>query len=151
MSQVDHIARLRAARPRDRFVRLTLLAFACMLVGVWFTGEFALAEFDWDRRMANCQRFFGQVLPFPVQQATEASFTEKLGLAGRWFSDLWQEQGAEAFRYTLGLSVVAIVLLLTWLPPRRYNVSGRIELSYRPLHHTVNLFFHKRIFVVVGN
>lgn len=110
MSQVADIARLRAARPRDRFVRLTLLAFACLLVGVWFTGEFALAEFDWDRRMANCQRFLGQVLPFPVQQATEASFTEKLGLAGRWFSDLWQEQGAEAFRYTLGLSVVAIVL-----------------------------------------
>ena len=110
MSKREDIARLRAARPRDRFVRLSMIAFALLLIGVWFTGEFAMTSFDWDRRMANCQRFFGKVLPFPVQQAVDASFSEKLSLGANWFSEQWQLHGAEAFRYTLGLSVVAIVL-----------------------------------------
>ena len=110
MNREEEIARLRAARPRDRFVRLSLMVFALLLASVWFTGEFAMASFDWDRRVANCQRFLGQVLPFPVQQAEDATFSEKLSLGAGWFSEQWQLHGAQAFRYTLGLSVVAIVL-----------------------------------------
>ena len=110
MSQKEEIARLRSGRPRDRFVRLSMAGFAFLLVAVWFTGEFEVRSFDWDRRVANCKRFFAQTLPFPVQQAAEASFSEKLSLGATWFSEQWQEHGAQAFRYTLGLSVIAIVL-----------------------------------------
>lgn len=110
MNQKEEIARLRSTRPRDRFVRLSMLGFAFLLVAVWFTGEFEVSSFDWDRRMANCKRFLGHTLPFPVQQAVDASFSEKLRLGAHWFSEQWQLHGGQAFRYTLGLSVVAIVM-----------------------------------------
>lgn len=110
VSRQQTVATLRASRPRDRFVRGTVGAFALLLVAVWFTGEFQLGDFDMERRMANVERFFAEVLPYPVQEAKDSSFLEKLQLAVTWFGQQWRQHGAEAFRYTLGLSVVAIVL-----------------------------------------
>ncbi len=108
-TQLEAVAELRRARPRDRFLRVGLSCFALLLAASWFTGEFGIREFDWERRWANCERFLSRVVPFPMQEHPEASFAEKLGLAGGWLLDRWRESGAEAFRYTLGLSVVAIV------------------------------------------
>ena len=104
------LARLRRARPRDRLLRSGLSIFALLLVFPWFTAELRITEFDWARRWANCQRFLHNALPFPVQKEPDASVLEKFHLTWRWIRALWHDQGAEALRYTLGVSIVAIVL-----------------------------------------
>lgn len=109
-SIASRVTGLRRARPRDRFLRVGLSLFGLLLIASWFTGEFRISAFDWERRLANCQRFLGQVLPFPIQQHPEASFGEKVSLGGRWIMDLWKTHGAEAFQYTVCLSLVAIAL-----------------------------------------
>ena len=110
MSASNQVDQLRRARPRDRFVRTSLFAFVLLLAASWLTDEFGLSEFDWARRLNNCERFLRDALPFPIQELPDASWTTKLGLIWQWAVDLWQTQGAEAIRYTLGVSIVAIVL-----------------------------------------
>ncbi len=109
-SVADRVAALRRRRPRDRFLRVGLGLFASILVLSWFTPEFRLSAFDWERRWENCQRFLGNALPHPVQQAAEASWMEKGRLSVAWAGEQWRAAGGEAFRYTVSLAVVAIVL-----------------------------------------
>jgi phosphonate transport system permease protein len=109
-SVAEQVKALRRARPRDRFVRVGLSLFGLLLLASWGSSEFQLREFDWERRLQNCQRFLDNVLPFPLRAQPEAAFVEKLSMAGAWWSEMWKTYGREAFAYTVGLSVVAIVL-----------------------------------------
>ena len=113
MTAEQRVSELWRARPRDRFLRWGLLGFV-VLIGMLLlmagvTGEFGLRNFDWDRRLANCQRFVERALPFPVQLQPEASLGEKLVLTWQWSLEQWRALGKEAFAYTLALSVLAIV------------------------------------------
>ncbi|MFT4637111.1 MAG: phosphonate transport system permease protein [Verrucomicrobiales bacterium] len=159
MSRSDHVSQLRHARPRDRFLRVSLCSFVILLVSSWLTGEFRITEFDWERRLSNCQRFLHNALPFPLQEQPNATFIEKFSMTWRWAADLWQTQGAEAVRYTLGVSMVAIVLAgmasLVSLPfaSRRLNTAAPLLPPHRKvppsLHFLWNLWRHLARFILV--
>ncbi len=110
MTRGDEVKRLRRERPKDHVVRWSFGIFALLLGAAWLSGEFEVGTIDWERRWENCQRFLEKAQPFPVQQQPDASWTTKGRLVWEWIGGQWQTHGREAFVYTLGLSVVAIVL-----------------------------------------
>ncbi|MFG0318452.1 MAG: PhnE/PtxC family ABC transporter permease [Planctomycetota bacterium JB042] len=135
MSPADRdlaIERLRRNRPRDRFVRRSLIAFGALLVGAWFAGGFDLGDALSEQRLRNVDRFLGEIRPFPLQGEAWDH-----GVFLDWARDLWVEKGALAAGRTLGIAVLAIVLAaLLALPfslaaartvstPEPYVPSGR--------------------------
>lgn len=108
------IAALRRARPRDLFLRASLLAFAALAVYSWSAGDFSLADLFSERRLANLRSFVAEeVIPRPLRDGDPAT------TLGAWVRTQWTDEpgdriaagrGAAA---TLGISVLAIVL--SWL------------------------------------
>jgi phosphonate transport system permease protein len=71
----------------------------------WWAGDFNPVGWLTDRRVANLQRFLGELQPWPVRQEGWDGT-----LVFQWTDGLWSSQGAEAFFTTLAISVVAVVL-----------------------------------------
>ncbi len=78
---------------------------ALVVVLSWWAGDFNPADWLTQRRVANLQRFLGELRPWPMQQEGWDG-----ALVLEWAGGLWSSQGAEAFVTTLAISVVAIVL-----------------------------------------
>ncbi len=78
---------------------------AVLMAISWWLGDFDLAGWLTERRLANLQRFLGELRPWPVQQ----NGWDFAGVT-HWASGLWTGRGAEALVSTLAISVVAIVL-----------------------------------------
>jgi len=105
MTTREDIARLRRLRPRDRFVRASLLVFAALLLGSWVIGGFDLGDAFTERRSGNVNRFLEEVRPFPLQ-GRQWDFQ----VAATWAAELWDTKGAEATKRTLAISILAVVL-----------------------------------------
>ena len=67
-SQRDaEIRRLYRKRPRSRFVRWSGLALAALVVLAWSSRGLRPSDFFTERRMANLERFLGELRPYPLQ------------------------------------------------------------------------------------
>jgi phosphonate transport system permease protein len=103
------ISVLRRQRPRDRFVRISLWSLCALLAGSWWAGQFDFAELLTPRRLANLERFLGELRPYPLQgKPFEAGATLE------WMQTLWRQEGAAAARATLAISILAILLAGLW-------------------------------------
>ncbi len=106
MSQrLAEIQRLHRQRPRRVFVTWSLRVMVVIVGLSWWAGNFHLAGWLTDRRLANLQRFMGELRPYPVQQEGWS-----LSSVWDWSAKLWSHGGADAFFTTLAISVAAIVL-----------------------------------------
>lgn len=102
----EEIARLRAARPRDRFLRASCWALGGLGAWSWLSGEIRLDELFTERRRANLERFLDrEAVPRPLRDG-EGGFAEFTAWAGR----LWSETGAQATLATFWIALLAIVL-----------------------------------------
>lgn len=99
------IRRLRRARPRQRFLRWSLLGVAVLAVYVWLVGDFDSGSLLAERRQANLLRFLGELVPHPLQGRPW-----DWGVAWSWLTELMAEKGWSGAAKTLSISVVAIVL-----------------------------------------
>ncbi len=109
------IRQLYHQRPRRVFVNRSVIFLGLVVVVSWSVGGFQPGRLLSSRQQANATRFFGELQPWPLQQATAPqSYGAKIELAGRWFGELWVEKGAEAVATTLAISLVAILLAGLW-------------------------------------
>lgn len=109
------VRELHAARPRSRYLRVSMLALAALVAWAWWAGGFDVADFLSERRMANLERFLGEVRPYPLHGEPW-----DWGVAWGWASGMFTDgvqaaafelpSGAETVAITLAISVAAIVL-----------------------------------------
>ena len=99
------LRRLADSRTRSRFLRSSGAAFAALVVYAWLTGGFTLEDFLSARRIANVERFAGELKPYPLQ-----SQHWDWQVALRWTAELMETKGWSAAATTLAISIVAIVL-----------------------------------------
>ena len=114
-----NVRELWKSRPRDRFVRVSLMVFVALLTVPWVAGGFDFADAFSAQRAANFERFLAEVRPFPLQGQDW-----DWGIAAAWAGDLLDDRGYRAALSTLAISLVAIVLaalagLLLALPAAR--------------------------------
>lgn len=94
------------ARPRDRFLRASLLLLGLLAVGAWTSGEIAVADLFSARRLENLRRFLAvDLVPHPLRGA-QAGPRELLA----WVGERLAARGYAAAGTTLAISVLSIVL-----------------------------------------
>jgi phosphonate transport system permease protein len=116
----DRIAVLRAARPRSRFLRVSLLMVVLLIVAAWWSGEFDPGDLFTQRRLANVERFLTVDIVPQARDGTPLPPSEWF----RWASELLATSGREAIATTLAISIAAIVFawgasLIACLPAAR--------------------------------
>lgn len=133
MSRVDELYQ---ARPKNRFVRVSLWGLLALVVGSWIlgsvTGAWSLSDFFSERRWSNAERFFFEnALPSLGDNPTGGDYFG-------WAKDQFFDRGLQASLGTLAISVAAIVLsaivaLILLLPAARtvataepYVQEGRV-------------------------
>ncbi len=98
------VRRLRRDRPRDAFVRRSVAGLALLGVYCWVAGGFR-ADLLTPRRLANLERFLGELRPHPLQ-GREWDW----GVASEWALGILGDRGWEAAAATLAIAVAAMVL-----------------------------------------
>lgn len=101
----ERIRQLQRNRPRSPFVRYSLLAFGLLLGFSWWRPELWPRDFLSPRRLANLDRFLGELRPYPLQGREFDG-----GVAFAWAMDILQSKGWAAAGTTLAMSIAAIVL-----------------------------------------
>lgn len=101
----DPIDTLHRRRPRQPFLRWSLVVGTVLAVVSWSRPALWPEALLSPRRLDNLQRFLTELVPYPLQGRPF-----DVAVAARWAFDLWQAKGAEATGVTLALSVVSIVL-----------------------------------------
>jgi len=115
------IAALKRARPRNRFLRVSLAVFLLLLGASWFLGDFHPTDTFSSRRGENLERFLGEVRPWPLREKTPDGMRAKpwdWAVFGTWVGERLDEGvsgrdtegGTAAAMGTLAISVLAIVL-----------------------------------------
>lgn len=99
------IRRLYGLRPTRPWLRISLLLGAVAVVLAWSRPALWPGHFFDGRRLANLQRFLGELRPYPLQGRDV-----DLAVAWSWAADLLSTRGWQAATTTLALSVVAIVV-----------------------------------------
>ena len=116
------VGRLYTERPRQQFVRWSLLVLAVLGVYCWIAGGFNLDLIS-SRRLENLSRFLGELRPYPLQ-GREFDW----GVAFDWAAGLLRERGLEAAMITLAIALAAIVLagVAGWLMalPAARNIAS---------------------------
>ena len=56
-----------ARRPRDTFLRRSLVFAVTLMAGAWLFGGFDWGDLASPRRLRNLERFAGELRPFPLQ------------------------------------------------------------------------------------
>lgn len=100
-------------RPRSRMARWSGLALLALMAYAWASGDLNPGELFNGRRLANLERFLGELRPYPVQQAAAEAAAEPrsaLALTVEWAAGIMRSRGWSAALLTLALSVAAIVL-----------------------------------------
>ncbi|MGI8601643.1 MAG: PhnE/PtxC family ABC transporter permease [Verrucomicrobiales bacterium] len=97
---------------RNRFVRASVVIIVLLMTWAWGSGLFGIESAGGGRGLANIQRFWREIRPWPVQQGN-GSLTAVI----EWAQVLLANQGLRAALNTLAMSIVAIVLaaVLSWL------------------------------------
>ena len=101
----DEIRRLHRQRPRSRFARWSGAALCALVVFSWWTGDFRPGDLFSERRLANLERFLGELRPYPLQGRPF-----EVSTAAAWAGQVLRERGWTAAGVTLAMSVAAIVL-----------------------------------------
>ena len=132
------VAALWRARPRNRFVRMSLWLFGALLLGAWFVGDFEFARTFSDAHARNVERFLSEARPYPLRESQADGTLRDLpwdwGVFGTWAgerlahgvsdSDRDTPSGIDGALGTLAISVLAIVLaslaslVLCWFAAR---------------------------------
>lgn len=90
-------------RPRDRFLRGSLVALGAAVVGAWVFGQLDVGDLLRARRFDNLVRFVRvDSVPPPLRDGTGTLWT--------WAVDLWRAYGAEALARTAWIAIASIVL-----------------------------------------
>ncbi len=105
----EEIQRLFRNRPRSRFKRYSGVALTVLVMASWANRDLWPGGFFTERRMANFERFLGELRPYPLHGKAF-----DFGVAASWAGDIWNEKGAAAVSVTLAMSVAAIVLAALW-------------------------------------
>ena len=98
------IRQLRRARPRRHFLRTSGVVFGVLVLHAWTLGGVTTPDDLSPRRLANLQRFLGELRPHPLQGRSW-----DWGLALAWASDM-AARAAPAAATTLAMSIAAISL-----------------------------------------
>ena len=104
-SRDAEIRRLHRRRPRSRFARWSGAALCALVIFSWWTGDFSPGDLFSERRLANLERFLGELRPYPLQGR---DFDVRV--AASWAGEVLRERGWTAAGVTLAMSVAAIVL-----------------------------------------
>lgn len=103
------VRRLRREAPRDRWLRWSVVALGLLALYAWRVGEFSPGAWLTEHRLANLERFLGELLPYPLQGRADWSWAD-WGVLAHWVVDLMAEKGATGALRTLALAVVSVVL-----------------------------------------
>lgn len=101
----EEIRNLFRGRPRSRFLRLSGVLLLLLTAYSWLSGDFTAGDLFSVRRLANLERFLGELRPYPLQGRPF-----ELTVAIDWAAEVMANKGWEAAQTTLALSVAAIVL-----------------------------------------
>jgi len=101
----DKIRRLHAARPRNRFLRLSIAALALLVCYSWLAGDLGFGGLFGERTARNLDRFLGELRPYPLQGRDW-----DWGVFADWVQGRVATHAGDAVLVTLALSVAAIVL-----------------------------------------
>jgi phosphonate transport system permease protein len=99
------VRRLRRGRPRRHFLRVSGILFALLVLYAWTGMGLFTADLLSPRRVANLQRFLGELRPYPLQGER---WDSQIALA--WATDLLVTRAGPAAITTLAISIVAITL-----------------------------------------
>ncbi|MEE8107504.1 MAG: ABC transporter permease subunit [Planctomycetota bacterium] len=99
------IDRLRARRPRNRFVRFSAVALLALAVYAWGWGDLEIDHLFRARTATNLNRFLTEVRPYPLQ-GVEWDWGVALG----WVRYTLAGKGGSAVAATLAMSIAAICL-----------------------------------------
>ncbi len=128
---------LRRARPRNGFLRVSLLVLGLLVVAVWVTGDFDASDTFSTTRGENFQRFLSDVRPSDLR-GKDWDF----GVVGSWIGRKLDDGGWAASVNTLAISVLAIVLaslgafLLSFAAARNFAIPHPFAPAPRtPLPH----------------
>lgn len=144
MSAAARVLALRRSRPRDRFLRFSLLALAALAVYSWTADDFSLADLFSEQRLGNLRRFAAEELaPLPLRDG-DPSTTLGAWIGTQWTRDPGDKIAAGAgAAATLGISALAIVI--SWLAMLAFAPLGARSLMicdpyvpntrHRPLCH----------------
>jgi phosphonate transport system permease protein len=99
------VRRLRNERPRRHFLRTSGIAFGLLVLYAWTLGGLGTADYLTERRLANLERFLGELRPYPLQGKPWDG-----GVAAAWAFDLFVERAQPAALTTLAISIAAITL-----------------------------------------
>lgn len=99
------IRRLKRDRPRRHFLRNSGILFGFLVLYAWTSSGLDTADYLSQRRVANLQRFLGELRPYPLQGR---EWDTKAALA--WASDLLVARAVPGAVTTLAISIAAICL-----------------------------------------
>ena len=99
MTRTEQIADLRRRRPRDRFLRGSLLVVAALVAYALIDGEFAFSDLFSEKRMAKLEQFLGRLSSPPEPGTPKAEFRSEI-----------LSRSGEAVMTTLWIAVASIVL-----------------------------------------
>lgn len=103
---------LRRTRPRSRLLRAAAWAAAALVMFSWMGGDFGLEQLGGERRLANLQRFTGELRPWPVQQhgGFDAGSANDWRTLYDWGAALMAGGAGAALAATAAIAVLASVL-----------------------------------------
>lgn len=100
----DEVTRLRNARPRDSFVRVSAAAAVVASASAWASDALRFSRFAGDAKAENLQLFFEELRPFPLQARTF-----DLDVALGWAREQLEGGALDAALATAALGILAIV------------------------------------------
>ena len=104
MTRSARVRELHRERPRSRFLRLSLVLLAALVLWAWLGGELRPGDLFSAQRRGNLQRFLTEeALPWPLRGGGEVGLLE-------WLAELMRSRGLRAIWATFWISVVAISL-----------------------------------------
>ncbi len=104
-SRLAEIRTLHHRRPRDRFLRTSLVTLGGLAVGAWWWGDFGLVRLFSSGRFDRIGSFLrDQVAPTPLRDG------EGWAATAAWVAEAWRTMGYEAAWRTLAIALASMAL-----------------------------------------